>query len=122
MKKKFLFAFSQSTILLIFRYCSDGDISRARSKFFHSQKSFLLITERFHFYKRYKIRNIQHLFFYSLPEFPFVYQDFMNMVESGASSAVALYSKFDLLKLERIVGRSRMSKLLTSSRNTFIFS
>ena len=34
------------------RYSSNQDISRARQAFFQGKKSFLLISERFHFYKR----------------------------------------------------------------------
>jgi U3 small nucleolar RNA-associated protein 25 len=34
------------------RYSSNQDISRARQAFFQGKKSFLLISERFHFYRR----------------------------------------------------------------------
>ena len=35
------------------RYSSNQDISRARQSFFTGKRSFLLISERFHFYRRY---------------------------------------------------------------------
>ena len=39
--------------ILDIRYSSNQDISRARLAFFKGEKSFLLVSERFHFYKRY---------------------------------------------------------------------
>jgi U3 small nucleolar RNA-associated protein 25 len=33
-------------------YTSDSDISRARSDFFHGRFPYLLVTERFHFFRR----------------------------------------------------------------------
>jgi len=35
------------------RYSSNQDISRARQTFFAGNKSFLLVSERFHFFRRY---------------------------------------------------------------------
>ena len=37
------------------RYSSNPDISRARQSFFTGKRSFLLISERFHFYRRYNV-------------------------------------------------------------------
>ena len=34
------------------RYSTNQDISRARQAFFSGRKSFLLISERFHFFRR----------------------------------------------------------------------
>ncbi|ETV64709.1 hypothetical protein, variant [Aphanomyces astaci] len=39
----------------ISEYSTDAQISRARSRFYHGQIHVLLITERFHFYKQYKV-------------------------------------------------------------------
>jgi hypothetical protein len=38
--------------LIFYRYSTNQDISRARQAFFKGSKSFLLVSERFHFYKR----------------------------------------------------------------------
>ena len=38
--------------LTFYRYSTNQDISRARQAFFKGSKSFLLVSERFHFYKR----------------------------------------------------------------------
>jgi U3 small nucleolar RNA-associated protein 25 len=83
---------------------------------------------------RYRIRGVRHLMFYSLPEFPQFYPDFVNMlveVNSGDPSlstmrldtAVdAYYTKYDLLKLERIVGTGRSKKMVEASQTAFVFA
>lgn len=36
-------------------YCSPSDISRARTAFFNGEIDFLLVTERFHFFRRFQL-------------------------------------------------------------------
>ncbi|KAN0060322.1 rRNA-binding ribosome biosynthesis protein utp25 [Thecaphora frezii] len=52
----------------ISEYSSNKEILRARESFFSGRKSLLLITERFHFYRRYFIRGAKTLVFYDLPD------------------------------------------------------
>lgn len=40
------------TFAAISEYSSNQEISRARTSFFKGKKAFLLVTERFHFYRR----------------------------------------------------------------------
>ena len=40
------------------RYSSNQDISRARQAFFSGNKSFLLVSERFHFFRRFSLSRI----------------------------------------------------------------
>lgn len=46
----------------ICEYTQKSAISRARHFFLHGEKQFLLLTERFHFYKRYSGARLQVLF------------------------------------------------------------
>ena len=91
-------------------YTTGPNISRVRGWFYNGQCRFLLITERFLFYKRYQIRGIRHLLWYSLPEYPQFYQLLSNMIGEYPSNQSAhckcqiLFSKWDSLKLERILG------------------
>ncbi|KIM83267.1 hypothetical protein PILCRDRAFT_97191 [Piloderma croceum F 1598] len=91
-------------------YSSNQDISRVRQAFFQCKKSFLLISERFHFYKRYKIRGIRNLIFYGLPDHPQFYTELLSYpflddgVDVSDVTCRALYSKYDWFKLERIAG------------------
>lgn len=43
------------------RYSTNQDISRARQAFFKGTKSFLLVSERFHFYKRFTFFSFVYL-------------------------------------------------------------
>jgi len=91
-------------------YSSNEEISRARQAFFHGNKQFLLMSERFHFYKRYKLRGIRNLIFYGPPDhsqfftellsYPFLDDD----VEVSDITCRVLYSKYDWFRLERIAG------------------
>ncbi|KAL0072295.1 rRNA-binding ribosome biosynthesis protein utp25 [Marasmius tenuissimus] len=101
-------------------YSSNQDISRARQAFFSGQKSFLLITERFHFYKRYKIRGIRNIIFYGPPDHPQFYSEFLSYpflddgVESSDVTCRVLYSKYDWFRLERIAGTEAAAELIKS--------
>ncbi|KAG0348971.1 rRNA-binding ribosome biosynthesis protein utp25 [Podila humilis] len=105
----------------ICEYTSNANVSRARSSFFHGEVSFLLYTERFHFFRRYNIRGTFHLAFYGLPEHSQFYPEMLNLLalpagkeksrskhaaaaglEDRAMSCTALFTKYDLLKLQRI--------------------
>ncbi len=133
-------------------YTKPAELSRARSNFYHGRKQFLLITERFHFFRRYRIRGVRTIVFYSLPENPQFYSEFVNMLsdegvtaaaagddlghEAGtgsggsggttstnaAGSCVALFSKYDALQLERVIGSTRAQKLLTADKHTHMFT
>jgi len=85
------------------RYSSNQDISRARQAFFAGNKSFLLVSERFQFFRRfaftnpsltsllisfpldlfisvcrYKIRGIRNLIFYGPPDHPQFFSEFLS--------------------------------------------
>jgi len=62
----------------ISEYSTPSEISAARSSFFNRHVSYLLVTERFHFYHRYKIRGAQKIIFYSPPFHPEYYLEFVN--------------------------------------------
>ena len=92
------------------RYSTNQDISRARQAFFNGKKAFLLVSERFHFFRRYKIRGIRNLIFYAPPDHPQFYTEFLTYpflddgVEPADVTCRALYCKYDWMRLERIAG------------------
>ncbi|KAM3279880.1 hypothetical protein ACQJBY_046945 [Aegilops geniculata] len=101
---------------------SQQDISRARLWFFEGQKKILLYSERSHFFHRYKIRGGHHLVVYSLPGRKDFYPELVNMLgESGNPRCNVLFSRLDLLKLERIVGTSSARRLISSDKDMFVF-
>ncbi|KAF9010780.1 digestive organ expansion factor [Cyathus striatus] len=101
-------------------YSSNQDISRARQAFFSGAKSFLLVSERFHFYKRYKIRGIRNIIFYAPPEHPQFFTEYLSYpflddgVEASDVTCKVLYSKYDWFRLERIAGTDAAAELVKS--------
>mmetsp|Transcript_3518 Transcript_3518/g.10636 ORF Transcript_3518/g.10636 Transcript_3518/m.10636 type:complete len:712 (+) Transcript_3518:45-2180(+) len=93
------------------------DITRARSRFYHAQVDYLLMTERFHYHYRYRIRGARMLIFYGLPENEHFYPELINLLEpsvSSSASVVALFDKYDRFPLERIVGEKRADMMLSN--------
>ncbi|KAJ3290825.1 hypothetical protein HK104_006505 [Borealophlyctis nickersoniae] len=90
-------------------YTPGPDISRARLAFFKSELGYLVYTERFHFFRRYKIRGVHHIAFYGLPEFGDYYAEMVNAMDGGPGecACTVAYTKYDRLKLERVVGSKR---------------
>ncbi|XP_068331370.1 protein NUCLEOLAR FACTOR 1-like [Pyrus communis] len=115
---------SQSaSFCLLHEYAEQSDISRARVWFFEGKRKIMLYTERSHFYHRYKIRGIQNLILYSLPERKEFYPEVANMLDgSNDMACTVLFSQFDLLRLERIVGLASAKRMLTSKMKMFSFS
>ncbi|KAL8259922.1 hypothetical protein R6Q59_027875 [Mikania micrantha] len=99
-----------------------SDISRSRVMFFQGTKKIMLYTERALFYHRYKIRGIQNLVIYSLPERKELYPEIVNMLEGSSSmNCTVLFSRFDLLRLERIVGTGSAKRMVSSDKRIFTF-
>ncbi|KIJ18605.1 hypothetical protein PAXINDRAFT_110079 [Paxillus involutus ATCC 200175] len=99
-------------------YSSNQDISRARQAFFSGKKSFLLISERFHFYRRYKIRGIRNILFYGPPSHPQFFSEFLTYpflddgVEASDITCRVVSCRYDWFKLERILGSKGVNEVL----------
>lgn len=111
-------------------YSDNKQIDRSRFFFYHGRCKFLLVTERFHYYKRYKVRGISHLIFYDLPHYPEFYSNFCNYLPDAKRfkngvletfSATVLYSRFDAQKLCAIVGKTRATHMMQSDKNVHMF-
>ncbi|KAF7321881.1 DUF1253-domain-containing protein [Mycena kentingensis (nom. inval.)] len=109
---------SGATFAVLSEYSSNADISRARQAFFSGQKAFLLVSERFHFYKRYKIRGVRNLVFYGPPSNSQFYSELLSwpFLEDGVGAEDVtcrlLYCKYDWFQLERIAGTDAASDLI----------
>ncbi|KAI0373952.1 digestive organ expansion factor [Pilatotrama ljubarskyi] len=107
-----------ATFTVLSEYSTNQDISRARQAFFSGKKAFLLVSERFHFFRRYKIRGIRNLIFYGPPDHPQFYTEYLSYpfldegVDASDVTCRVLYSKYDWLRLERIAGTEGASELI----------
>ncbi|KAL6585611.1 hypothetical protein OROMI_002255 [Orobanche minor] len=106
-----------------FEYIKRNAISRVRGQFFRGDKKIMLYTERAHFYYRYKIRGVQNLIIYSLPERKEFYPEIVNLLEeSDSMNTRVLFSRLDHLKLERIVGSAAAKRMVDSEKGVFVFA
>ncbi len=114
----------------ICEYTKEKKVAMARDLFFHSEKHFLLYTERAHFYKRYALKGIRHLILYQLPLFPRFFAELCNFMQmqnkkggsDGNMSVTALYCKYDVHRLAPIVGHSRAQDMLGAAKSLHMFS
>lgn len=115
----------------ISEYTKDRKLARARDLFYHSENHFLLYSERFHFFRRIRLRGIRHIIFYQPPTFANFYSELLNFMQDayqnlesgdkGNMTVTVLYSKYDAPQLASIVGSTRASKMIVSDKNVHMF-
>ncbi|KAK9473839.1 uncharacterized protein V1510DRAFT_375739 [Dipodascopsis tothii] len=111
-------------------YTSVPDLTRARSYFVNGTSKFLLYTERLHHFRRYDVRGADTVFMYALPENPRFYVEIcrflLRTVADGTDvknvAVKALFSRWDAMKLERIVGAERVASMSNGVNEIFEFS
>eukprot|EP00111_Clytia_hemisphaerica_P018544 TCONS_00054861-protein len=101
----------------ISEYTKKSYSSHARTLFREGRKQFLIFTGRFFFYYRYRITGIRNLVFYDIPLYPQFYPEVVNFIKTddkeGSPSCTALFSRYDALKLQGVVGTERMKKMMS---------
>ncbi|KAH6655782.1 hypothetical protein BKA67DRAFT_249621 [Truncatella angustata] len=124
-------AVSSLTFGHISEYADIKEASRARSHFLNGRHKVLLYTERAHHFRRYMLNGVRKVIFYSLPDNPIFYREIAGgylgkseqdaKLEAGTGAIRVMFSKYDLLKLERVVGSKRVGKMIRERGDTFDF-
>jgi len=129
------FAASSSTEMISFgslgEYNTVTEARRAKSHLLTGKNQVLLYSGRAHHFHRYKFRGIKKLIWYGLPDNVEFYEELLEEIASdidhgktmvNETISRCIFSKWDILKLERIVGSSRINQMTREIKgDTFDF-
>ncbi|KAJ9457442.1 U3 small nucleolar RNA-associated protein 25 [Diplonema papillatum] len=103
-------------------YTPVKEMHHAIKEFTSKKRSFLLMTERFYFFRRFFISGVKSIIFYQLPQCPWFYHELVNNITDEITpSVLTLYSRLDMHQLVRVLGTERAKRVLTSDNPTHMF-
>lgn len=113
----------------ISEYSQPKQIQRARTYFRQGKQPFLLFTERFYFFFRYRIQGIKNIIFYELPHYSTFYTEILNYMDTRKShsdsqtnpvTCTVLYTKSNALRLARVVGSQRCRRMISFDKQVYM--
>eukprot|EP01062_Namystynia_karyoxenos_P035558 TRINITY_DN26006_c3_g1_i1.p1 TRINITY_DN26006_c3_g1~~TRINITY_DN26006_c3_g1_i1.p1 ORF type:complete len:782 (+),score=313.66 TRINITY_DN26006_c3_g1_i1:78-2348(+) len=104
-------------------YTSPRDMFAAIRDFGAKRRSFLLMSERFYYYRRYVLRGVRTIIFYQLPVSTWFYSELVNQMEleGEGPTVLTLYSKYDALQLQRVLGTERARRVIAAESAAHMF-
>ena len=116
--------------LQVSEYTDKTDMRKARSHFASGRHSLLLYSGRAHHFHRFNLRGVKRVVFYGVPENPKFYEEVIGFIgasmergeaSKAETSARMIFSKWERMELERIVGTKRVGKMIADKGDTFDF-
>eukprot|EP01065_Artemidia_motanka_P029862 TRINITY_DN35926_c0_g1_i1.p1 TRINITY_DN35926_c0_g1~~TRINITY_DN35926_c0_g1_i1.p1 ORF type:complete len:760 (+),score=246.67 TRINITY_DN35926_c0_g1_i1:68-2347(+) len=104
-------------------YTHPKDMFQSIKDFNARLRSFLLMTERFYFFRRYVLRGVKTIIFYQLPICTWFYSELVNQLQTDgqAPTVLTLYSKYDSYSLQRVLGTDRARKVVAAEGGAHMF-
>ncbi|KAK6517246.1 rRNA-binding ribosome biosynthesis protein utp25 [Arthrobotrys megalospora] len=111
-------------------YTSASDVARSRAHFSSGRQKVLIYTERAHYFRRYNLKGVRNIFLYSMPANPIFYQELVGFLRESISDGTsqleeskvrALFTPWDALKVERIVGSAGYDEMKKSDGESVDF-
>ena len=116
-------------------YARASEVTRGRARFLQGIKPLMLYTGRAHFFQRHVIKGVRHLILYGLPEHGEFYSGLVNDLHAGLEreddeddmdmaaplSCLSVFTKYDALALERIVGNEHCNRMIKGEKSTYMF-
>lgn len=128
--KNYLKTSTKFTFGSIDEYSSQSKLTKTRQEFASGKIKLLLYTERLHYFRRYEISGVKTLIMYGLPSNPLFYKELIRFIgksvfkeECDLDLALVkiLFSKWDAVNLEKIVGNERAPVLCNSMNELYEF-
>lgn len=98
-------------------YTKHKYIVRYRKYFTSGRAKYFIMSERLHFYNRFYLKGVKNIVFYSPPLYPHYYQEICNWMEPDGT-CMMLYTKYDGLQMEAILGSKQCEILMTMEDST----
>jgi U3 small nucleolar RNA-associated protein 25 len=115
----------------ISEYSSKSSQQRTRAHFLSGRHSILLYTQRAHHFFRLRLRGVRSVVMYGLPDNPIFYEEVAGgflgtslqeqRLQPEESAVRCMFSRFDAMALERVVGTGRLKGMLKGVGDTFEF-
>lgn len=111
-------------------YTSQSKLTRYRQQFAGGKIKILLYTERLHYFRRYEINGVKTLLMYEVPSNPVFYKELVRFIGKSVFKEAAdvdlsfvkvMYSQWDAVALERIVGGERAPVLCKGASEMYEF-
>ncbi|KAK6351702.1 rRNA-binding ribosome biosynthesis protein utp25 [Orbilia javanica] len=111
-------------------YTSASDVARSRAHFSSGRYKILIYTERAHYFRRYNLKGVRNVFLYNMPGNPIFYGEVVGFLRESISNGRsqleeskvrALFTRWDALKVERVVGSAGYDEMKKNSYESVDF-